>query len=286
MSRKTRRLLEEHKGGKLRTAVRRLKTRFRLAAALRRRRRSGATAIGVTGSSAKTTTVELLSHILESRGPTHRLLEGNTLGPLVDRLREMPLGTAFAVMELAIGHKGTMAPMAAVLEPDIGIVTMVADEHRSTFRGREGVAAEKQAMIAALRPGGLAILNADDDLVSAMAAVTEARSVTFGRSEAALYRATDIHAAWPDRLSLTLRWPGGRLDLRTQFIAGHFWLPVAAAVTAALEIGLDPANVAARVATFEPMPTRCGVLQDPAGRRSSSTRRRRRSIRSGSSSTC
>ena len=89
------------------------------------------------------------------------------------------------------------------------------------------------------------------------------RVATFGRSELADYRAERVHAAYPKRMSMSVRWAGGELPLQTRFIGEHFWLPAAAAVATALELGVDPALVAERVADFEPLTTRCGVMEIP-----------------------
>ena len=98
-----------------------------------------------------------------------------------------------------------------------------------------------------------------------MAEPDRCRVVTFGMSERADYRVRDARAAFPERLSLSLVWAGGELELKTRFVADYFWLPVAAAVTTALELGVEPDVVAARVASFEPLATRCGVLEVPGG---------------------
>ncbi|RWQ31818.1 MAG: UDP-N-acetylmuramoyl-tripeptide--D-alanyl-D-alanine ligase [Mesorhizobium sp.] len=261
LSARAKRLLGLDRAGPLRSNLRRLKGKYRIAMARLRRRRTKATVIGITGSSAKTTTAELLAHILEGSGSVHKLTVSNTFNRLIEKLWRLPRNSAYAVMELGVMAKGDMARMASVLKPDIAIMTLIADEHHSAFGGRAAVAAEKQALVESLAPDGLAILNVDDDLIAAMALNTVAPSVTFGRSERARYRACDIHAAYPQRLSMTIHWPGGALALRTRLIAEHFWLAVAAAAAAALELGVDARIIAERVSTFEPMPTRCGVWQ-------------------------
>ena len=262
---RARRWLGRGRNGKLRTAARFLKKQSSVALARVGRRRTRATVIGITGSSAKTTTAELLAYILEADGSVHKQTKGNTFKPIVQGLRSLPRDTDYAVMEVAAGGKSGVAAIASLLKPDIAIVTMVADEHRSIFRGADAVATEKQALVQSLPPKGLAMLNADDERVMAMAAESAARVVTFGRGDQARYRATDIHAAFPQRLTMRLVWPGGSLYLHTRFIADHFWLPVAAAVASAIELGLDPERISERVARFEPMFNRCGVLEVPLG---------------------
>ena len=262
---RVRRMLGFEKGGKARSAVRAIKKCVHVGLARRRRGRSKATVIGITGSSAKTTTAELLAFILSPEGCVHKQIRGNTFKPLVQGLRHLPRDADYMVTEIAAGGKSGIGAMASLLRPHVAVVTLVADEHRSMFRGAEAVAVEKQRLVQSLSSAGVAILNADDPRVVAMAEASVARTVTFGRGETADYRATDIHAAFPGRLALRLRWRGGTVVLRTPFAAEHFWLPVAAAATAALELGIDPGHVSERVACFEPLFDRFGVLQVPDG---------------------
>ncbi|QKD06267.1 UDP-N-acetylmuramoyl-tripeptide--D-alanyl-D-alanine ligase [Mesorhizobium loti R88b] len=258
-------VLSFDKQGKTRTFFRAIKKCFHVELARRRRHRSRATVIGITGSSAKTTTSELLAFILEPEGRVHKQTKGNTFKPLVRGLRRLSRDADYAVIEVAAGGKSGVAAMAALLKPDIAVVTLVADEHRSIFRGAEAVAIEKQWLVQSLPLAGVAMLNADDPRVMAMAKASMARTVTFGRGDTADYRATDIKAAFPSRLALQLRWQGGAVVLRTRFVAEHFWLPVAAAAATALELGIDPDHVSERIACFEPLFDRFSVLEVPGG---------------------
>ena len=139
-------------------------------------------------------------------------------------------------------------------------VTLVALEHRSSFKSLERIALEKGILVEMVRPGGFVVLNADDPLVIGMASRTEERIVTFGRTNAADYRAVRIQAKLPERLTLTVEWDGGKLPLRTNFVAEHFWVSVLAAAATAIEIGVPPELVADRIASFEPIPHRCGMI--------------------------
>ncbi len=220
----------------------------------------------MTGSSGKSTTVGLLSHILEAHAPTKRQVLENTVNQLIRSLKSLKGSEDFVVAELGVGKIGDMKPMAAMFQPDIAVVTMVGTEHYSAFRGREGVALEKGDLVAALRPAGLAVLNADDEFVTAMGARTTARIVTFGKDASeAKYRVTDIHAAYPELLTFTLSGGGHRIELKTPFPGEHFWLPVTAAVATALEVGVPPDFICRQVATFSPVDERCSILRAPDG---------------------
>ncbi len=244
----------------LRTLSRSVGTAAALRLAAAKRRRSRATFVGVTGSSGKSTTVSLLSHILAGSRAVHTQVFGNTIGDLPATLRGIPKETDAVVAELGVTGLGTMRPMAALLRPTVAIVTKVGLEHFKAFRSREAVAGEKEGLVEALPANGLAILNADDAHVRSMAQRTAARVVTFGWSEDADYRVLAARAAFPDRLVVEVEAPAGRFEIETPFFGEHFWLATLAAFAAAVELGVDPAEAAERIAAFAPPIDRCGVL--------------------------
>jgi len=242
--------------------------RMRRYQAERARARSRAVFIGITGSSGKSTATSLLGHILAGHGTVYAQVLANTLKALIRTLykRMKRVGKVdYMVFEAGAFEPGSIRAMAQMLKPDVAVVTMVRLEHFSNFRTLEAVAQEKKALVDALSPGGLAILNADDPYVLDMAADTGRRVVTFGQAEAADYRVTEIHAAYPDLLRFSLRWRGGVMDVQTPFPGEHFWLPAAAAIVTALELGVPAEKIAARTASFEPLANRCKVLVTDGG---------------------
>jgi UDP-N-acetylmuramoyl-tripeptide--D-alanyl-D-alanine ligase len=236
--------------------------------ARRARARSRATFIGVTGSSGKSTAAGLLGHLLAGDSSVYSQVLANTIRELVPSLykRMNKQGQAdYVIFEAGAHAVGSIRPMAEMLQPHVAIITMVRLEHLSSFRTLENVAREKRALVEALRPGGLAILNADDPHVLGMAAGIRSPVVTFGMSEGADYRISDVHAAYPERLSFVVNWKGNTLALKAPFPADYFWLPTAAAVTAALELGVLPETVAARLATYVPLQARCEIIKTGNG---------------------
>ncbi|PTE11316.1 Mur ligase [Mesorhizobium helmanticense] len=253
---------------KLRKVREDLDKRFDAYRAKRARAKIRATIIGITGSSGKSTVTKLLGHILASHGSVHTQVLANTMNSLVRMLYKRiknPAELDYVIFEAGASGPGTLKPMADMLKPHVAVVTMVRLEHFSAFKTLENVAREKRTLVDALQPGGLAILNADDPHVIEMASAARHRVVTFGMSEQADYRVTDVHAAYPDRLTMAVHWRGGVLELKTPFPAEHFWLPTAAAICAALELGVPPEKVAASVETFQPLANRCKVLVTEGG---------------------
>ena len=231
--------------------------RWRSFTARRARLRSDSTFIGVTGSSAKTTTTSLLGHILEGHGNVYLQAKRNMVRHVTETAKEGKPSVDFVVSEIGVAQPGDMQPMADLLQPDVAIVTFIGLDHRSAFRTREAIAAEKGALVGAIRPGGFAVLNADDDLVMSMADRTEARIVTFGRDRDADYRVVSATSSYPGPLTVDIVWLGGRIGIESRLLGEHFWLSVAAAVAAALELGVPVDTIRERCASFQPVQNRC-----------------------------
>ncbi|TIV91127.1 MAG: UDP-N-acetylmuramoyl-tripeptide--D-alanyl-D-alanine ligase, partial [Mesorhizobium sp.] len=149
----------------LRRIRKELGQRLKIYRARRARARSKATFIGVTGSSGKSTAVSLLGHILAGHGRTYTRVLANTINSLVSTLyRHMNKHgeVDYVVFEAGASGVDTIRPMAQLLKPHVAVVTMVQLEHFSSFKALENVAREKRALVEALGPDGLAVLNADD----------------------------------------------------------------------------------------------------------------------------
>ena len=217
-----------------------------------KRSTSSALFIGITGSSGKSTTTSLLSHILADRGRVHTQLFENTIHKLPRTLRDLPSDADFVVAEVGIGN-GRMARMAKLLRPNVTIVTKVGMEHRSAFRTLEAIAQEKGWLVEAVSESGIAFLNADDPNVMAMAQRCRARIVTFGRSEGADYRVLEADAGFPGTLTVRVRCAKGVFLLKTPFVSEEFWLATVIAFAASLELGVDPQAAVGRISSFPPI---------------------------------
>jgi UDP-N-acetylmuramoyl-tripeptide--D-alanyl-D-alanine ligase len=206
--------------------------------------------IAVTGSSAKSTTVCLLSHILAGNSQVLTQVLANGLPNAIKTLRQMTRDDDYVVIEAATAGAGELRKIAQVIRPDLTIVTHVALEHYSAFRTLEAVAKEKSELVSALSRSGLAILNADDPMALAMSEQTRARKVTFGFNSGD-YRVRETEISPRGTLTLSLARSDLVVRLETQLMGVHHWLAVAAAATAALELGCPPQLVEVRVRTFD-----------------------------------
>jgi UDP-N-acetylmuramoyl-tripeptide--D-alanyl-D-alanine ligase len=137
------------------------------------------TVVGITGSSGKTTTKDLLGQVLTAGGPTVAP-EGSynsEVGVPLTVTRLTP-DTRFLVVEMGARGVGHIAFLTRIAPPDIAIVLNVGTAHLGEFGSREAIAMAKGELVESLRPEGLAVLNHDDDAVAAMASRCRGRVVT------------------------------------------------------------------------------------------------------------
>ncbi len=178
------------------------------AATLERRRSAGSpfAVVGITGSSGKTSTKDLLASVLRSAGRDVVSPAGsfnNEIGLPLTAL-SVTATTEVVVLEMGARGRGHVAALAATARPDVGAVLNVGSAHLGEFGSREGIAAAKGELVEALAPGGTAVLFADDGYVAAMAERTRARVLTAGHGAGRDLRAADVSLDPAGRASFTL----------------------------------------------------------------------------------
>lgn len=140
--------------------------------------------VGITGSSGKTSTKDLVAAVLKPLGevvaPPGSF--NNELGHPWTVLRATP-ETDFLVLEMSARHPGNIAALAEIAPPAIGVVLNVGTAHLGEFGSREAIAQTKSELPQSVPESGVVILNAGDPAVAAMAGVTAARVVRVSRAE-------------------------------------------------------------------------------------------------------
>jgi UDP-N-acetylmuramoyl-tripeptide--D-alanyl-D-alanine ligase len=208
--------------------------------------------VGITGSSGKTSTKDLVATVLAPLGETVAPPGSfnNELGHPWTALRATA-DTRHLVLELSARGPGHIARLCAVAPPSIGLVLNVGRAHLGEFGSPAGVAQAKGELVEALGTDGVAVLNADDPAVSAMASRTTARVVRFGLSETADVRATDV-VLDAGRARFHLVTPAGEVDVALRLVGEHHVSNALAAAAVALELGGTPAGIATALSAATP----------------------------------
>ncbi|MGN6238292.1 MAG: UDP-N-acetylmuramoyl-tripeptide--D-alanyl-D-alanine ligase [Cellulosimicrobium cellulans] len=242
------------------------------------RERGDVRVVAVTGSVGKTTTKDLLGQLLRPEGETvvPRGSFNNEIGlPLT--VLEADESTRFLVLEMGASGVGHLTYLTRIAPPDVSVVLVVGSAHLGEFGGIEAVARAKAEIVTGLAPGGVAVLNADDLRVAAMADAAPGEVVTFGTIPASDVRAEDLGIDRTGRASFTLRVrPGAAGDARPTeetharvtlgLVGEHHVTNALAAATAALRLGVALPDVAARLSDARALsPHRMQVTERPDG---------------------
>ena len=214
---------------------------------------SGLRIIGITGSSGKTSTKDLVAAVLRPLGevvaPPGSF--NNELGHPWTVLRATG-DTDFLVLEMSARHPGNITALARIATPSIAVVLNVGTAHLGEFGSREVIAQTKGELVEALPASGVAILNADDPVVAAMAARTSARVVTVGRGPSAQVRAQDVTLDELARPAFILVTPAGRVSVALAVHGEHQVSNALCAAAVALECGASLEQVAVALAGAAP----------------------------------
>jgi UDP-N-acetylmuramoyl-tripeptide--D-alanyl-D-alanine ligase len=206
---------------------------------------------GITGSAGKTTTKDLAAQLVEALGPTvaPRASWNNEIGHPLTVLRATE-DTRYLVLELSARGPGHIAELCQVAPPRLGVVLCVGHAHEGEFGSIEGVAQAKGELPAALpaaSAGGVALLNADDRRVLAMAARTQARVVTFGRSASADVRAGEVRLDDRGRPGFRLTTGAASALIQLRLVGEHNVQNALAG-----ELGMPVDEIAVRLSAAEP----------------------------------
>ncbi len=209
--------------------------------------------VGITGSSGKTSTKDLIAAVLRPLGevvaPPGSF--NNELGHPWTVLRATR-ETDYLVLEMSARHPGNIAALATIAPPAIAVVLNVGTAHLGEFGSREVIATTKAELVQAVPSSGVVVLNADDSVVAAMAAQTSARVVTVGRSASADVRAEDVELDELARPRFTLRAAGGAVPVALAVHGEHQVSNALSAAAVALECGAGLQQVADALAGAAP----------------------------------
>jgi UDP-N-acetylmuramoyl-tripeptide--D-alanyl-D-alanine ligase len=210
------------------------------------RRQWGGQVVGVTGSAGKTTTKDAIAHLLAVEMPVGKTAGNfnNRVGVPLSILR-LPDDCRVGVLEMGMNHAGEIRELAAIARPEVGVVTNVGYAHVEFFESIDGVAAAKRELIEGLRPGGVAVLNADDPRVLGFRDAHSGRAVTFGFAQGA-----DVRAEAVDLGANGTRFRALGVDFETGLTGRHAVSNLLAAIAVARHFGIAPERLREPVRTF------------------------------------
>jgi len=209
--------------------------------------------IGLTGSSGKTTTKEMCKSVLSVQAPclaTRGNLNNEYGVPLT--LFERESQHALAVIELGMNHRGEIARLAEIAEPQVGLVTNIGTAHIEFLGSQEEIANEKGDLFAALPAGGVACVNRDDQRVTQQAARARCAHLGYGRSDGAEVRASEVTFA-AGRFTFWIEAPESRSEVRVRGLSETTVINALAAAAVGLAAGLSPGQVSQGLASYQPI---------------------------------
>ncbi len=214
----------------------------------------GLTIVGITGSSGKTSTKDLLAAVLAPLGevvaPPGSF--NNELGHPWTVLRASA-ATDYLILELSARHPGNIAALAAIAPPAIGVVLNVGTAHLGEFGSREAIARTKSELPQSVPRSGVAVLNVDDPAVAAMAEVTAARVVRVSRNGQTDVWAGPVTLDELARPQFALHSGDAVVDVTLAVHGDHQVSNALCAAAVALECGATLEQVAAALADAGPV---------------------------------
>ncbi|MBB4272661.1 UDP-N-acetylmuramoylalanyl-D-glutamyl-2,6-diaminopimelate--D-alanyl-D-alanine ligase [Rhizobium mongolense] len=220
------------------------------------RQRSRAQIIAVTGSVGKTTTKEMLRHVLSPSGKVHASIASfnNHWGvPLT--LARMPLDTHFGVFEVGMNHPGEIRPLVKMIRPHVAVVTTIAPAHLGNFKSIKEIAAAKAEVFEGLVHGGHVVLNRDSDQFNFLERTAQALGIenihSFGQHAKAEFRLAEFNGS-DESSALWLTIDGDTFEVAIGAPGRHIAENALAALGIVTLVNADLDKAIAALATLQP----------------------------------
>ncbi len=207
--------------------------------------------IGITGSQGKTSTKDLLTHMLGAVGPTVAPVGSfnNDLG-LPITLLECDDRTRFCILEMGARHMGDIARLCEIAKPNIGVVLTVGTAHIGEFGSRELIAQTKGELIASLDKDGIAILGTYDEFTPKMTSLHQGQVIFFGEKADVQVRAADVEMR-EGRPHFDLVTPAGRDAVGMRAVGAHQVANALAVAAVGTALALPLELIASSLSTAE-----------------------------------
>ena len=228
-----------------------LKKRIMRKAQNLRERHPNLTVIGVTGSVGKTTTKDLLQHVLKDRSPlvtpAHVNADIGVARWMIQKLQPKKLHTDTLVVEMGAYRPGEIQTLCSFVQPNYGVLTYVGQQHIALFGSQQALQKAKGELLDALPQDGKAFLNADSTLCAELADSTPCLVTTVGTGGNADLEAQDIqeHAGG-------IRFSTGSTLYDVPIHGTHNVTNVLLAIAVAESLGMPSAEIAGKLSTYTP----------------------------------
>jgi UDP-N-acetylmuramoyl-tripeptide--D-alanyl-D-alanine ligase len=223
------------------------------------RRKYSIPVIGITGSNGKTTTKEMIACIMKRKGPVLKN-EGNLnnhIGVPLTLLR-LDGGHRSAAVEMGMSALGEIDLLARLVSPDVAVITNIGPAHLEFLGTMDRVAEAKAELLGNIRPGGTAVLNADDRYFQTLRSKWSGRILCFGIEQKADVRAV-VHPQGKDCTDFTLMTPDSRVNVRLRTLGRHNIYNALAAAASAMAAGMSLEAVKYGLEDFAPVAMRSEI---------------------------
>lgn len=218
--------------------------------------------IGLTGSSGKTTTKEMIAaiigrkkNILKTEGNLNNLIGlPQTIFHLTDKHELM-------ILEMGTNTRGEIKRLTQITAPDIGLITNIGPAHLAGFGSIDVVREEKSDLFFNMSPSGIAIINLDDKAIAIAAEKWRGGKVTFSMSPNADVTVKDIEKNGAKGVSFNLVIKGDTQKMEMKIAGLHHVYNAMAAAAVALAAGMDQKTIAEGLAAFRPFSGRMEMIK-------------------------
>lgn len=217
--------------------------------------------VGITGSNGKTTVKEMVASILRQQGRVHAT-DGNFNNELGLPLTLFKLDKShdYAVLEMGASNPGDIAYLAAIAQPEVGLVTNIGPAHLQGFINEEGVARAKGELFAALRCDGAAVMNADEPWLALWQGINQAGSIYYFGGEGESH----IRAQAQGNGTVVIT-PLGEFNLKLPLPGEHNLTNALAATAVCLALDIPLADIKAGLEAVKPVPGRLSLVSAKSG---------------------
>ncbi len=218
--------------------------------------------VGVTGSVGKTTTKDMVAAVL---GEKFKVLktEGNFNNEVGLPLTLLRLNRQheLCVLEMGMNHFGEIEYLSGIVEPDVALITNIGDAHIENLGSRENILKAKCEIFSHMKPGGLAVLNGDDELLTPLRGGLPFQTVFCGTAEGLEYRASQVWSDGEHKVDCRVDTPEGGFPVEIPALGNHMLYPTLMAAAVGQHFGMTGEEIARGVLRFAPTKMRMNILR-------------------------